>query len=86
MQRKISLTQVICLRIEKTIETKPYRVNLRSLLPRIHYYQSQAVTSKRNFSTQYQPTIEPLPQYPIGFILQWQSLHSMYESQYMTNQ
>ena len=32
---------------------KPHQVNLKLPLPRIHYYQSQAVTSKRNFSTQY---------------------------------
>ena len=28
----------------------------------------------------YQPTIEPLPQYPIGLVLQRQSLHSMHEA------
>ena len=41
MQQKINLTQVICLKIGKTIETKPYQVNLRSQLPRIHYYQNK---------------------------------------------
>ena len=44
-------TQVICLRMGKTIEAKPHRVNLRSPFPRIHYYQYQAVTSKKNHST-----------------------------------
>ena len=29
----------------------------------------QAVTSKKNLSTLYQPTIEPLPQYPIGLVM-----------------
>ena len=29
----------------------------------------QAVTSKRNLSTYYQPTVEPLPQYPIGLVI-----------------
>ena len=29
----------------KTTEAKSHKVNLRSALPRIHYYQSQAVTS-----------------------------------------
>ena len=33
----------------------------------------------------YQPTIEPLPQYPIGLVLYWQSFRSMHESQYVTN-
>ena len=32
----------------------------------------------------YQPTVEPLPQYPIGLVLQRQSFRSMHESQYMT--
>ena len=41
MQWKISLTQVICLQMEKTTEAKPHWVNLRSPLPRIHYYQNK---------------------------------------------
>ena len=41
---------VICLRMGKTSEAKPHRVNLRSPLPRIHYYQSQAVASIRNLT------------------------------------
>ena len=69
MQWKLNLTQVIYLRMRKTTEAKPHRVNLRSPLLRIHYYQSQAVTSKRNSSTQYLPTVEPLPQYPIRLVL-----------------
>ena len=69
MQWKISLTQVICLRMGKITEAKLHQVNLRSPLLRIHYYQSQVVTNKKNLSIQYQPTVEPLPQYPIGLIL-----------------
>ena len=34
----------------------------------------------------YQHTVEPLPQYPIGLVVEWQSLRSMHESQYVTNQ
>ena len=34
----------------------------------------------------YQSIVEPLPQYPIGLVLQWQFFHSMNESQYVTNQ
>ena len=41
MQRKINLTQVICLRMRKTTEVKPYRKNLRSPLLKIHYYQNK---------------------------------------------
>ena len=29
----------------------------------------QSITSKRNPSIYYQPTIEPLPQYPIGLVM-----------------
>ena len=48
MQRKINLTQVICFRMGKTIEAKPHRVNLRSPLPRIHYYQNKRLQVKES--------------------------------------
>ena len=48
MQWKLNLIQVICLQMGRITEAKSRRVNLRSPLPRIHYYQSQAVTSKKN--------------------------------------
>ena len=47
MQRKINLTQVICLWMGKTIEAKPHQVNLRLPLPRIHYYQNKQLQVKR---------------------------------------
>ena len=46
MQRKINLTHVICLRMRKTIKAKPHRLNLRSLLPRIYYYQNKQLQVK----------------------------------------
>ena len=46
MQRKINLTLVICLRMGKTIEAKPHRVNLMSLLSRIHSYQNKQLQVK----------------------------------------
>ena len=46
MQWKINLTQMICLRIGKTTEAKPQWVNLRSPLPRIHYYQNMLLQVK----------------------------------------
>ena len=46
MQWKINLTWAICLRMEKTTETKPYQVNLRSPLPRIYYYQNKRLQVK----------------------------------------
>ena len=41
MQGKLNLTRVICLRMEKTTEAKPHRMNLRSPVPKIHYYQNK---------------------------------------------
>ena len=46
MQRKINLTQVIYLRMGKTIEAKSHRMNLRSPLSRIHYYQNKQLQIK----------------------------------------
>ena len=46
MQRKINLTQVICLQMRKTTEVKPHRINLRSPLLKIHYYQNKRLQVK----------------------------------------
>ena len=46
MQQKLNLIQVICLRIGKTTETKSHRVNLRSPLLRIYYYQNKRLQVK----------------------------------------
>ena len=46
MQWKLNLIWLICLWMGKTIETKPHRVNLRSPLPRIHYYQNKQLQVK----------------------------------------
>ena len=50
MQRKLNLTQVICLRMGKITKAKPNQVILRSPLQRILYYQSQVVTSIKNLT------------------------------------
>ena len=50
MQLQINLTQVIFLWMRKTTEAKSHQVNFRSPLSRIHYYQSQVVTSIRNLT------------------------------------
>ena len=44
-------------------------VNLRSPLPRVHYYQNKRLQVKENPSTLYQPTVEPLHQYPIRLLI-----------------
>ena len=46
MQWKLNLTQVIYLQIGKTIEEKPHWMNLRSPLPKIHYYQNKQLQVK----------------------------------------
>ena len=46
MQRKLNLTKVIYLRVRKTIKTKPHRMNLRSPLQKIHYYQNKQLQVK----------------------------------------
>ena len=48
MQWKLNLTRVIFLQMEKTIEAKPYRVNLRSPLSKIHYYQNKWLQVKES--------------------------------------
>ena len=50
MQWKINLTQFICLQMGKTTKAKPHQMILRLQLPRIYYYQSQAVISIRNLT------------------------------------
>ena len=39
---------MICLWMGKTIEAKLHRVNLKSLLPRIHYYQNKRLQVKES--------------------------------------
>ena len=46
MQRKINLIQVICLQMGKTTKTKPHGANLKSSLPKIHYYQNKQLQIK----------------------------------------
>ena len=48
----------------------PYdkKVILKSPLPKIHYYHNKRLQVKES-QVPYQPTVEPLPQYPIGLVL-----------------
>ena len=69
MQRKINLTPVICLRIEKTIEVKTSSGEFKVITPENPLLSKQVVTSKMNPSTQYQLTVELLSQYPIGLVM-----------------
>ena len=68
MQRKIN-DMVIYLRMGKNLTAKkPHRVIFRSPLPKLYYYHNKLLQVKES-QVPYQPTIEPLPQYPIGLVL-----------------
>ena len=67
MQRKINDT-VIYLRIGKKLTAKTPPGDFQVTIPETPLLSQQAVTSKES-QVPYQPTIEPLPQYPIGLVL-----------------
>ena len=67
MQRKINNT-VICLRMGKNLMAKTPPGDFQITTPETPILLQQAVTSKES-QVPYQPTVEPLPQYPIGLIL-----------------
>ena len=67
MQRKINDT-VICLRMGKNLTAKTPPGDFQVTTPKISLLLQQAVTSKES-QVPYQPTIEPLPQYPIELVL-----------------
>ena len=74
MQRKINFTQVICLRMGKITEAKPHRV-IFIITPNNPLLSiTSGYKYKESYQTlwpipKYQPTVEPLPQYPIGLVL-----------------
>ena len=65
MQRKIN-KMVICLRMGKNLTTKTPPGDFRSPLPKLHYYHNKRLQVKESH---YQPTVEPLPLYPIALVL-----------------
>ena len=67
MQRKINDT-VICLRIGKNLTTKTPLGDFQVTTPKTPLLSQQMITSKES-QVPYQPTVEPLPQYPIGLVL-----------------
>ena len=72
---KIKFDMVICLRMGKTTETKTPPSDFKVTTPKNPLINNQAVISIRNLTNypwptlKYQPTIKPLPQYPIGLDL-----------------
>ena len=79
MQQKTNNT-VICLQMGKTQRQKPHRVIFKSPLPKLHYHHNKWLQVKES-QVPYQPTVKPLPQYPIGLVLLWQFLLLMHNSQ-----
>ena len=67
MQQKINDT-MICLRIGKNLTTKTPLGDFQVTTPKTPLLSQQMITSKES-QVPYQPTVEPLPQYPIGLVL-----------------
>ena len=67
MQRKINNT-VICLRMGKNLTTKTPLGDFQVTTPETPLLSQQADTSRES-QVPYQPTVEPLPQYPIKIVL-----------------
>ena len=67
MQRKINDT-VSCLRMGKNLTAKTPSSDFQVTIPETPLLSQQVVTSKES-QVPYQPTVEPLPQYPIGLVL-----------------
>ena len=75
MQWKINLTRIICLRMGKTTKAKPHRGDFKVTTPKNPLLSiTSGYKYKESNQTlwpipKYQPTVKPLPQYPIGLIL-----------------
>ena len=67
MRRKINNT-VICLLMGKNLSTKTPPGDFQVTNLETPLLSQQAITSKES-QVPYQPTVEPLPQYPIGLVL-----------------
>ena len=67
MQWKINDT-VICLRRGKNLTAKTPPGDFQVATPKTPLLSQQAITTKES-QVPYQPTVEPLPQYPIGLVL-----------------
>ena len=59
---------VICLRMGKNLTAKTPLGDFQVTTPETPLLSQQAITSNES-QVPYQPTVEPLPQYPIGLVL-----------------
>ena len=66
MQWKINDT-VICLRMGKNLTAKTPPGDFQVTTPKTPLLSQQAITTKES-QVPYKPTVEPLPQYPIGLV------------------
>ena len=60
---------VICLRMGKNLMAKTPPGDFQVITPETPLLSQQEITSKDS-QIPYQPTVEPLPQYPIELVLQ----------------
>ena len=61
---------MICLQMRKTSKAKPYWVNLRSLLPKIHYYHNKWLQVKESqyLIPTYSWTLTPIPNWTCSVV------------------
>ena len=85
MQWKIKLTLWFVYEWEKPPRRKPYRMNLRSRLPRIHYYHNKRLQVKKSqyFIQIYSWTLTPIPNWTCFVVTISPFNHG---SQYVINQ
>ena len=77
---------MICLRTRKTSKAKPHQMNLRSPLPRIHYYHNKRLQVKKfqYLIPTYSWNLTPTPNWTCSYSDNLS--FSMHGSQYVTNQ
>ena len=70
MQWKLNLTRWFVYEWKKPLKQKPHRINLRSLLSRIHYYQNNRLQVKESqyLIPTYSWTLTPIPNWTCSVV------------------
>ena len=70
MQQKLNLTRWFVYELGKPLRQKPYWVNLRSPLSRIHYYQNKRLQVKESqyLTPTYSWTLTPIPNWTYSIV------------------